>query len=165
MLLQFLIVFQLLTKGKKELFGPGAITMTSAMTAELEGLKSRVLACVAQTPPDGVRFKDAILHILNRETYWMKWKVRAVCSVRCAVCKTSGGCDTQESGCPAVERPPVEAFTHQITGKVARKMPKSGLPLHWTALGSSVNLIAELEATAGKSPCCPPLFSLCLRHR
>ncbi len=74
-LVQFLITIQLLSKGRKELFGSAAIAITSVMATELEALRQRVLACVAQTPPDGVRFKDAIVHALHREVYWMKWKV------------------------------------------------------------------------------------------
>ena len=72
-LLQFLIVIQLLTKGKRELFGPGALALTPAMAAELDTVRHRVLNCISQTPPDGAKFKDAIVHILHRETYWMKW--------------------------------------------------------------------------------------------
>lgn len=73
-LLQFLIVIQFLTKGKRELLGPGALTLTPAMATELEHVKQRVLSCLSATPPDGVRFRDAAVHVLSREICWMKWK-------------------------------------------------------------------------------------------
>lgn len=127
-LLQFLIVIQLLTKGKRELLGgSSAIIVTPTMHNELETLKARVLACIAQTPPDGVRFKEAIVHILSREQYWMRWK---------------------ESGCVAVEKPALEPITIKPRPATALKLPKSGLPVHWTSVGSTVDYLGELAAAA-----------------
>lgn len=140
-LIQFLIVIQLLLKGKKGLFGPSAIPITSSMTTELETLKQRVLSCLGQTPPDGIKCRDAIVHILNREVYWMRWKVRVF--MHKVMCCLSIANVAQDAGCVAVEREPLSDIPTDVGGELA-KSSKTAQPLHWASLGSSVDVMTAL---------------------
>ena len=71
-LVQFLILFQYLQSSVK--FKSDSEVLTDEQTRWIKSNRDRVFSLVAETPPDGKSFSEAVKHMLQREEQWIGWK-------------------------------------------------------------------------------------------
>ncbi|XP_046396690.1 THO complex subunit 1 [Ischnura elegans] len=92
-LLQFLILFQYLNSSVK--FRPETIEMKPEQAEWVKETTDLVYRLLAETPPDGAVFAQAVRHILKREEHWNSWK---------------------NEGCPVFQKPNQSAVTSEDSG-------------------------------------------------
>ncbi|XP_071451674.1 THO complex subunit 1 isoform X2 [Hetaerina americana] len=71
-LLQFLILFQYLNSSVK--FRPEIHEMKPEQSDWVKETTDLIYRLLAETPPDGTAFAQAVRHILKREEHWNSWK-------------------------------------------------------------------------------------------